>query len=568
MPRVPVYNAPQVEARALPGAGLSVNATPGSFGAEQAGAMLRVGEGLGRAANAIADFQQRDAEKYDANLFLQADATLKEKYLKFKTEAEARQGTRAWGVTRDTESWWEATRKEHAPQFKTESGRMMFERAFEGMRVQSVASMRDFETKQQNKSLIDSSQAAIAASTNWAAASPNDGNIAKAEAEIDRAVRLIGSIQGYDETTLAAVREEKVGTLYKQVLQGIVNSEPRDARAFFMAFKKKIPGTDHAEIEKLIAVGEAKEAAPKLAAQYVSGGITQQTALADVRKKYEGDPNLDLFEREVKAAYAERDAAKRERVGALVDKISVDFGTRYRMADVSAAELNELRTLDGSVWAGMKSHMESKIKSLAGEGSSIRTDYKAYNELYDMAGTDPQKFATTNLWSYRGKLKDGDFEEMKRLQLSVRNSLGKSDAQTEAQAMKDLQTFNGQLKNIFNSMGWTEKEDQERMGIFSSVAADAVRQEESVLGRRLRDEERDILIRKLATKEDAPWYRRSKMYYEKLREGTDAGFKAEISIKDVPLTERKKIEAALTRLKKPVSEAAIIDLYKRRLGVQ
>jgi hypothetical protein len=566
--RVPQYNAPQVEQRALPGVALPSSASPGSFGGEQAAALGRLGEGLTRVGAAAAQFEAVENEKHDANLFMQADSALKEKYLQYDSEVKTRTGIKAWGVAKETEQWWNKARSDNAPKFKTDAGRRMFERSFDGLRLQSIASVRDFETKQQNESLVSSAQASIVSSTNWTAANPNDGNIGKGEAEINRAVNLIGSVKGYDAATLEAVRQEKIGTMYKQVLQGIVNNNPQDARPFFMAFKSKIPGTDHAEIEKLIGIGEAKAAAPQLASKYLAGNVSQEAALADVRKKYENDPNVDIFEREVKSVFAERDAAKRDRVNTLVDRISVDFGTRYRTADVSASHLAELKALDGSTWAGVKAHMEAKIKSLAGEGSGLRTDYKTYNELYDLAGTDPNKFAAVNIMSYRGKLKDSDFEEMKRLQFSIRNSLTKADSKSEAKALLDLQTYQGQLKNTFDRLGWTRKDDQDRIGEFTSVASDLIRSEEAAIGRKLRDEEREVLINKLATKEDAPWYRSSKMYFERLKEGKEKGFKAEVTIKDVPVSERRKIEAALTRMKKPISDATVIDLYKRKLGVQ
>jgi hypothetical protein len=212
--------------------------------------------------------------------------------------------------------------------------------------------------------------------------------------------------------------------------------------------------------------------------------------------------------------------------------------------------------------------MEAKIKSLKGEGSGIATDYKVYNELYDMAGLDPQKFAGANILAYRGKLKDSDYEELKRLQLSVRNAMRRGGEQDANSAMVDLQNFQRQLQDTYDMLGWNKQSDAEKIGLFSSTVADVLRSEEARVGRKLRDEERQVIINKMASKEDAPWYRKNRLYFEALREGKSENFKANITIKDVPPSEREKITAALQRKKTPVTEQTIIELYKRKLGVQ
>jgi hypothetical protein len=252
----------------------------------------------------------------------------------------------------------------------------------------------------------------------------------------------------------------------------------------------------------------------------------------------------------------------------LVDNVSRDFAQRWRPSDVKPSDLAELEKLDGSTWSGFKAHMEAKIKSLKGESSGIATDYKVYNELYDMAGLDPQKFAAANIMAYRGKLKDSDYEELKRLQLSVRNAMRKGGEQDANSAMVDLQNFQRQLQDTYDMLGWNKQADAEKIGLFSSTVADVLRSEEARVGRKLRDEERQVIINKMASKEDAPWYRKNRFYFEALREGKSENFKANITIKDVPPSEREKITAALQRKKAPVTEQAIIELYKRKLGVQ
>lgn len=607
MARVPVYDSPQVQPGALPGAGLSSAAPASAFGAVQGEQLQTAGDSALRLTATVDRVVAAQKEQEDADKYLLAETALKEKYTAYENEARKRRGVNAWELTKDTEKWWDAALKENAPTFSTPRAGVLYQRAAQNMRTQSISTMSRYEEEQRVSTRIDAANASIVATTNAVAANPSTESIAKGRAEIIQRVDVIALSKGYDADTRAALIEEKVGTLHKQVLATLVNKDPTAATAYYESHKKEIAGQDHAQIEDKLAVGLAKVRAPGVASVLIKSGVTREQALTEVRKQFKDDPNSDLYEREVAQAYAEKDAAKRERVGSLVDSVSRSFAERYRISDVSANDMAELKALDGSTWAGLKDHFAAKTKALAGEGSGLKTDYKVYNEVYEQAGRDPEAFAARSIMALRGKLKDSDFEELTRLQFSVRNSLRRTDASDAAREQKDLQTMQNQLGVTYQRLGWGSK-DAEKKGEFAAMVTDAIRSEESRKKAKLTDDERQLIINKMATTGEIirPIMNRTATYAEALREGKAGDFTTRMTIDQVPVSEREKaaayyskrgvkptdenvmgwyrgrlglikpreipkadLEAATAALKRrnlPVTDAAIIDLYSRSLG--
>lgn len=568
MPQVPVYNTQQVPRAPLPSGALPTDASPSAFGATQGAQLQAAGNAALQTVATVDRVVELRKEQEDADKYLLAETSLKEKYTAFEAEARKRRGVNAWDLTKDAEKWWDAALKENAPTFSTQRAGVLYQRAARGMRLQSISSLSQYEEGQRVATRVDAASASIVATTNAVAANPTDESIKKGRDEIIQRVDIIAMTKGLDGYQRADLIAEKVGMLHKQVLAGLVNSDPLRAKNYYESNKKEIEGKDYAGIEDKLAIGVTKRQAPGVAAMLVQSGVTREKAMTEVRNKFGEDPNIDIYEREVAQAFAEREAAKRDRVTTLVDNVSSAFATRSRISDVSANDMAELKKLDGSTWAGLKEHFDAKIKAQAGEGSGLKTDYKVYGELYDQAGRDPEAFASRSLLAVRGKFKDADYEEMVRLQLSVRNSLRRTDASDAARDQKDLQSLQAQLAITYQRLGWGNK-DAEKKGEFAATASDAIRSEEARKKAKLTDDERQLIINKLATTGEIirPIMNRKATYAEALKEGKAGDFTTRMTIDQVPVSERERAAAYYAKRGVKATDANVMGWYRGRLGL-
>src|SRR5690554_8131710 len=97
MPRVPVYDAPQVARRPLPSVAVRPAESP----------LPELGRALTSAGAAGADIAKREQELRNADSVFRAEATLTEEYLEFEAGLRQRRGQNAWGVTDDVRHWFD-----------------------------------------------------------------------------------------------------------------------------------------------------------------------------------------------------------------------------------------------------------------------------------------------------------------------------------------------------------------------------------------------------------------------------------------------------------------------------
>lgn len=258
-------------------------------------------------------------------------------------------------------------------------------------------------------------------------------------------------------------------------------------------------------------------------------------ALAEARKI--ADPEVrDSTVSRIKAREVEakqRDIESRDALGEEALRFINDGG---RFADLPLRIKNGLKP---SALSSLRSYAESGKRATAPE---------TLVELSSHFADDPQSFGETDLLAYRDRLSDNDFEKFVDLQRKVRsgNVDGKASGFQSITQVKDAK-----LRELFG--GTTAKGDkQTRINNFTTQFEAELKSFKEETGKAARTDDARKILDNLTAEVSINWGSDKRVY--ELKDG---------DIPDVPAAERAEIIRELQKRGKPVTDAAIISLYKR-----
>lgn len=340
MPRVPTYDNPQEQLRALPGVRESSVASPSLFGvaAEQriasAQGMMQAGTGIAAAANVMQD-------RENADMLFRAETALKDEYLKHEQAVRERKGQGAWGATVDTEKWFAEQEKKHSGVLTNDVQRRLFSQSLTKMRQASLSTISQYESGERRRSLEESAQASIVGSINMAAAAAaqglpkggaqpgtveqttdeNGNPVATAppvevvnnpltgiKSDILKRVQVLTDINGWSPERKQLEEGKYLTMMHKQVIQSLATNQPAQAREYYEANKEEIDGGERDGIEKFVKEGTLRELSQEATDELIAKGMPLEDALKEVRSRYKGDEE-DEIARRVKERYGEAQTA-------------------------------------------------------------------------------------------------------------------------------------------------------------------------------------------------------------------------------------------------------------------
>lgn len=549
MPRVPAYDA-QVEARPLPGFRQESVATPALLGGAY-DSVAQASKGLSDFGAGVSAVAYNMQERENARVVQGLEAVRIEKMIANEADIrQNRQGEKAKNVTVDVKDWWDKAAEEDAPALTNDAQRELYKRRISAHRNQSLKNVSSFEAQQNehaadldhvanNKAQID----AAAAST-----APEDIAIAK--------MRLLKNNEFYawrkglpagkdgQPGVLDVMNKEDLTRLHESVIRNMVNDRPAEAQVYFEENKKEIAGGRYDELSKLLKTGAIRVTAQGFTDTARKSGMTETEALKEARSKYEGETEHAVVQ-EIRTRYGEDAAIKRQ---SQHDAADAAYGIVAKTGKLSDVPATVLEAMDGQARYALQERVKGKMPE---------TDWNKYSELREMARTKPEDFLALDLRSYDPYLGKAEREGL----LDLKDRLSKPAAQ------HDVATLENQLGNAHDLMKW-KASDKEKKGRFDTAVQSAVRNEEKLTGKRLDYDARQKVIDRLLISGDinGPWYQGglggTRQFYEVL--GTPD---AEKFVPDVPSVERKKIVDALTRAGKPVTDAEVVRLYKRKVGL-
>lgn len=497
MPRIPTYDVPQAEARALPGVRQSSSASPALLGADAAQQVATAGAMMdtGTALNGIAIKMQ---ERENADMLFRAETALKDEYLNFEEGVRQRKGQDAWGATRDAEKWFADQEKKHSEGLTNDVQRALFRQSITKLRQSAVNTVSRYESGERHRSLEESANASIVGSINLAAANagsftgpppinadgtPGASPMLGIKTDILKRVQALASLNGWSPERKQFEEAKHLTNLHKQVIQSLVDRSPSKAREYFEANKAEINGSEYDVVDRTLKVGETKQAAFEFAERPdIMALATESDRIAAARDHFKDEPEKrEAAIHEIKTRAAEVTQARERAQRDAADAAWAVYGRTGNLNDVPASTL---AALDGHTYATMKEHAANKA---AGKGTV--TDFATYYDLRQMAVSDPAGFRRVDLRGYINKLSPSDLQEMAKLQTA------------DPDKIKEAATLSQQLGVAHNQLKWGSS-DREKKGAFDRAVTDAINAEQKQRGKALNYEERQAVIDRLLIEGD------------------------------------------------------------------
>lgn len=591
MPTVPRLSR-QVSPTALPGARLTAQETPlsGGVGVHEAKARLELAKGgasaatweaaagfgntVTRAAGALAEIAIQEQRRADDVALMEKQNQLTEwtnkRLYDPQAGALARQGKDALGVPEEVGDEFEKL----AGELEGTLGNPRQKAAFLRIRQNAKANldltlrrhvfgeMQKYEAGEL-KSLVDNSvSSAIQNATDPARVGFELTNAVDA---IERSGPRLGLGPEQVKAQVQAVQTKThVGVVESLVSQG----HTKAATAYFEEAKDagQISGEAVARVEKALREGTIRKEAQDHADKIIlaGGSLSQQRDAAKAIEDPEvRDRALTYIEHEADVkAREQRDQGEQLLRG--VYAVVEESG-----GDISAVEPALWAQLDAKDLAGVRAYARNIAK-----GEPVETDLETYYGLMRRAVSSDKAFLNENLLRYRGKLSEGDFQQLANLQRSLRESaIDASNAAAKNAAKIVVDEFSSKSQVFDDRLRAYGLDPNPKEG---TPEAKAVANLRGLLDRRVRalsggetgktatnDEIREILDEELSTQ------------ITTTRKGTWAGlFTAapfftttatkrpiELTLDDMTAGERNAIEKALRNNRIPVNDATVLEAF-------
>lgn len=538
MPQVPSYNDFQAAPAALPGVRVA-DVQPGNTA-------LQVGQTLDQVGAQATDAAVRLQERANADSIFKAEADLKDQYLQFEQGVRQRRGTQAWGVTNDASQWWDKNTKTISDNLQNDAQRNIFMHSAANLRSSSLTSISQYENEQQHQSVEDSAKASITGSINIAAANPTDPTIlAQSKSDVLKRVQVMSQINGWTPERYQAEQGNALTDFHKQVIQAQIDTAPDAARAYYDANKDQINGMDRDVIDKQIRVGTIRQVGQQASDTIMGEGLSESQALAKARQGFTGEQQDEVVRR-VKERYADIDMTRERGQTDAADQAWQIWSKNKTLSDVPTSVLNGM---DGR----MRDALEKEDAAHA-SGADVRTDWSKFYDLRQMAATAPGQFAGTDIRQFFPDLNPAQREQLIDLQNQVKGA-----------GSSDVQTLNEQLSRAHELLKWSASDGQKKGQFDSAALTEIDAAQKANGGRKLTYDDRQKIVDRMMVTGSYPggnWFSADHFYSVS---GTEK--EAQFAPK-IPDDEKAKITAALTRAKQPVTDDAVMRLYKLKNGLQ
>lgn len=514
-----------------------------------AGETARQTQQFGQAAQnltgTLADIKIKQQERENADRVLRAETALKQAETAFHTSITERRGQNAWSVTNEAAKWWDESARKYGEALDNDVQRLAFDRMVAERRNASLDFAARHESAQRRQSLADAAKASIQGSRDAAAAAPHDPQIIEQNRQqVERNVRAMANLEGWAPEAVQVALGEELTAFHKGVIGALVDKQPLAARDYYNTNKDQIDGTERAAIEKLLSVGGAKALAETFADEITRKGLTEAQALELARERFgPDDPARAHAVDAVKERYTERTVARERAQRDAADQAWKIYASTGSLRRIPASVLD---ALDGRDLAALRKQAKADA-----DGIDIKTNWSTYAELREYARENPEGFAKLDLRRYFGQLGRGEREGL----MDIKDRIAKGEG-------LQVSSLSQQIDAAFGS------NDKEEKGKFAAAVYAEINAEQKRTGKNLSWEDRQKIIDRMMVEGEVAsgkWYapdRNTRLY--EIRGTEDA----RRFTPTIPRPERDKIEAALRRAGRPVSDAEVARLYKRKHGIQ
>lgn len=559
MPQIPRYSTPEVQVQGLPtptAQGLSPEAFGAGFG--------RALDGISRDVLKVA---KEEKEQADRTAVLNARTSLDKIEVdllygnKDKPGALSNKGENAFSIDKPTLEAYDKSVSDISAGLKDPRQQETF-RLFASERRNDVQKQlaRHINTELQSYA-TEKNQAALESTMNNVAVHYNDP--ARVEQERKFGVAIIQSdraAKGLPAEVVQARLAKLDSAIHSTVIDRLIIDDPVKAKKYFDANKDFILPGDAAKIEKTIKPLAAAQEGNQAAREIVDGnpGEKIDVLMTKARDRFKNDPvALKHAEGEIKSMIVERETARKQQVEEVANEVygylsKVQLAGRIpKRSDVPAQVWAKLAKVDPDAVNKITDEMrrEQEHQADRAEAKRDRADAKATMEKLTTWGLlkgNPQTLMNTNLDALvvQGKITKEHYKDLLTDQKELRNNPDKGTV---------IQSNKSAVDTVLNSAGIKADKHPEKYMQFQAALSDRLKSYKAANGKEASQDEIVRLSRGLLSEvgEDRRF----------LWDTTSRAFEVNPEKVIVPKAERDAIGQALRTKRRPVTEAAIRQIY-------
>lgn len=552
MPRVPGYSR-QIQEGGLPNARFTPSSNIESFGG---------GQSFQQVTNAASQFIQNKMQEADdiATTEAYANAVKVKNDLIYNPETGAmtRTGKNAIGSVESYTDQYNSELDNIGKGLANDRQRMAFNKIRLQQTSELYSTLQRHEFQEHAKYDQETTKTAITVSMDDAIKNyQSPGKISESIATQIDAIERHGQRSGLPPETIKQQKQRAVSATHSGIIGRMLdNGQDQLAKAYYEEAKKGITGEDASKIEKSLEVGTLRGESQRKTDDIIEKNLSLSDSLEIARDI--NDPELrDSVVSRIKERFSEQKAVQDQQ------KLA-----RYQQAANILEDTKDKDQIPANIWANLtlseRNALDSRAKQLA-SGEPVSTDWKIYYDLKTAASFEGtrNKFLRENLLQYRSKLAEGEFKELINLQSSIR-----SGQQKAIDSLSGYRTTTMIVNDTLNDIGIdpTPKQgskDAEKVALLKRrVDQEIADYAERNNGKKPSNQEIQGILDNLVVKGEVDkfFYNPNKFLFE-----VEEGDIFLIDAKDIPRTERLKIEEALRVNNMPVTEDIVIDLYNRKI---
>lgn len=562
MPRVPRYEGGVREEGFQPGS-VSTQAPIEAFGGgREVDRAFSAGRGIIDDAQKLLIEEKRKADDVGSQEDYAAAATKKNALLYDpKSGAMNRRGKDALGTAGEYSEQFDKWAGEYEKGLPNEERRRMFNRIRTRERLELTGSL-ERHTFGEMKSFDDqTTESGLAVAAEDAVL--NYQTPGKVQQNIDLQKAIITSHAARNGLPAEWVKLKTEGAASKThsavINRMLNNGQDRLAKEYFDANKAQITGPDASSMEKVLEEGTFRGESQRKTDDIIAKNTERKDALEATRSIE--DPKLrDEVEKRVNSFFNQKkvvDAEQEERI----TQEATDIVEKTKDFDkIPAATVSELPL-------SMRTSLRRYADDLR-EGKKPATSWDTYYDLKTQASSasTQEKFLRTNLMAFRTQMADAEFKELVDIQTSLRAKDGKADKElegyrTSAQIVNDALASAG-----IDPTPKPGKAEAEQVALFRRSVDEQIMVQQRQTGKKATNDDVQRIVDNLMVKGTVPgsgflgFFQTKKRAFE-LKPGESIA----IDKKDIPRGEVAKIEDALRRAGRPVTDDMVLELYNRKL---
>jgi len=560
MPTVPRYDSPQVRQTGLPNARVNTSAPLEAFGGGDG--LERVNAAVGQLANTGARIALEEREKAD-------DVATQDYYAKLAREkqrlqwdpnsgAMVKRGKDALGVMEEYGTQFDKFADSLEKDLKNENQRAIARKIRLQQRM-DLDNHLERHTFSEAQALADeTTKSGLLVAQNEAVLNYSDPQ--KIKESINTQVALLQSAaqrKGLPAESFQVLVQDATSKTHAAVLSRMLaNGDDLAASDYFKNNKPQMTGADAASLEKALAEGSLRGETQRQATAIMDQTGGDLRSALDAARKISDPKVQESVVGEIKTRHAENERIKSENEEKLFKQAS-DYAEKA------------LKRPDPVTWNGLslqaRNAIDNRIEQLR-KGVEPEPNSEDYYQLMHMAsGVNATEFKRTNLMMYRGKVTNSELASLIKIQTDMKNGAGS----------KELDTFRTDhmiVTDALNEMGIDPtpspgSKDAKKVAAFRKQVDEQIRQIQANTGRKATNEEVQGIVDGLMVKGSVPgsgffgFFQTEKRVFQ-----LEDGEKISVAVKDIPKSERMKIEAALRANGKPISDQAVLDLWMRKMS--